>query len=237
MSQLVFIHGPGAGACGEGYAHQLSHFPGSLAPDLPGHLEGKACNDVARYAEWLRGWLWYQNLRSDLILVGFTLGSCIAIQYALDYPEEVKGLVLMTVSMRSKGRGPDALNMRLDAVKSPEAYEKWLEYQRHAMMFVDPELRERLMECHKKVGPISQHDDIVTIDKFDVADRIGELKAPLTLIRGVDDPGQPPEYELEIHEAVPGSKYVKLSGAGHFPMAEKPQEVNQAIEEMQARVG
>ncbi|RUA21491.1 MAG: hypothetical protein DSY79_05980 [Chloroflexi bacterium] len=155
----------------------------------------------------------------------------------VDYPEEVKGLVLMTVAMRSKKRGPDALNMRLAADKSPEAYQTWLEYQRHAMMFVDPDLRERLMECHEKVGPISQHDDLVVIDKFDVTDRIGDLKAPLVLIRGVDDPGAPPEYELEIHEAVPGSKYVKLSGAGHFPMAEKPEEVNRAIEELQARVG
>lgn len=143
----------------------------------------------------------------------------------------------MTVAMRSKKRGPDALNMRLEAVKSPEAYQKWLGYQRHAMMFVDPDLRERLMGCHEKVGPISQHDDLVVIDKFDVTDRIGELQAPLVLIRGVDDPGAPPEYELEIHEAVPGSKYLKLSGAGHFPMAEKPEEVNRAIEELQALVG
>lgn len=237
MTQLVFIHGPGAGACGEGYAHQLAHFPGSLAPNLPGHLEGTACSDVGRYSEWLRGWLWAQDIRSDMILVGFTLGSCIALQYALDYPEEVKGLVLMTVAMRPKMRGPDALNMRLEAVKSPEAYQTWLEYQRHAMMFVDPDLRERLMECHEKVGPISQHDDLVVIDKFDVTDRIGDLKAPLVLIRGLDDPGAPPEYELEIHQAVPGSKYLKLSGAGHFPMAEKPEEVNRAIEELQVRVG
>ena len=122
--------------------------------------------------------------------------------------------------MRSKQRRPDALNMRLEAVKSPEAYQTWLDYQRHAMMFVDPDLRERLMRCHEKVGPISQHDDLVVIDKFDVTDRIGNLKAPLVLIRGLDDPGAPPEYELEIHEAVPGSKYLKLSGAGHFPMAE-----------------
>ena len=31
------------------------------------------------------------------MLAGFTLGACIALQYGLDYPEEVKGLVLMTV--------------------------------------------------------------------------------------------------------------------------------------------
>jgi len=56
MTQLVFIHGPGAGACGEGFAYQLEHFPGSLAPTLPGHLSGVACTSVERYTDWLRGW-------------------------------------------------------------------------------------------------------------------------------------------------------------------------------------
>ena len=232
MAQLVFIHGPGAGACAEGFAHQLAHFPGSLAPTLPGHLDGEPCSSVERYTDWLRGWLWAQDRRTDLVLAGFTLGACIALQYALDYPDEVKGLVLMTVAMRSKQRGPDALEMRLRAAKDPEAYQKWLDYQRHAMMFVEPGLKERLMDCHRKVGPISQHDDLVVIDQFDVQDRIDTLRAPLVLIRGVDDPGAPPEYELEIHQAVPGSRYLKLANAGHFPMAEKPEEVNGAIEEL-----
>ena len=34
MTQLVFIHGPGAGGCSDAFAYQLEHFPGSLAPDL-----------------------------------------------------------------------------------------------------------------------------------------------------------------------------------------------------------
>jgi pimeloyl-ACP methyl ester carboxylesterase len=87
------------------------------------------------------------------------------------------------------------------------------------------------------VGPISQHDDLVVIDNFDVSDRIDTLKAPLVLIRGVDDPGQPPEYELELHRAVPESKYLKLDHAGHFPMAERPEDVNHAIEELLADLG
>ena len=38
MAQLVFIHGPGAGACADAYTHQLAHFKGSVAPTLPGQL-------------------------------------------------------------------------------------------------------------------------------------------------------------------------------------------------------
>ena len=47
--------------------------------------------------------------------------------------------------------------------------------------------------------------------------------------RGLDDPGNPPEYEKEIHEAVPGSQYVKLAGVGHFPVTEKPEKVNKRL--------
>ncbi len=234
MSQLVFIHGPGAGGCREGYAYQLEHFPGSLAPNLPGHLHGTACADVARYTEWLRGWLWAQDCRQDLVLVGFTLGACIALQYALDYPDEVAGLLLMTVAMRRKERAPGGLEMRLRAAEDPKERESWLGAMEHAMMWVEPELREKLLECHRRVGPVSQHDDLVVIDNFDVTDRIHTLEAPLVLVRGVDDPGRPPEYELEIHQAVPGSRYIKLDRAGHFPMAERPADVNRAIEELLA---
>ena len=60
MSQLVFIHGPGAGACADAYTYQLEHFAGSVAPTLPGHLEGTRCPDVARYTEWVRG-DWIKN--------------------------------------------------------------------------------------------------------------------------------------------------------------------------------
>jgi pimeloyl-ACP methyl ester carboxylesterase len=232
MTQLVFIHGPGAGGGADAFAYQLSHFPGSLAPNLPGHLEGDSCPNVGAYTEWLRGWLWAQGHHQDLVLVGFTLGACIALEYALDYPREVSALVLMTVAIRPKQRPPGAYEMRLDAVNGGAAYEKWWAYQEGALMFVDAQLRQRLMERHRQVGPLSQYNDLVAIDKFDVRDRMQGLQTPLLLIRGLDDPTQPPEYELEIQQAVPSARYLKLSGAGHFPMAERPYEVNRAIAEL-----
>src|SRR5262245_60795474 len=77
MSQMVFIHGPGAGGCADSFVHQLNYYPGSLAPTLPGHLWGNSCPSVERYTEWLRGWLWSKGKQQDLVLVGFTLGGCI----------------------------------------------------------------------------------------------------------------------------------------------------------------
>jgi 3-oxoadipate enol-lactonase len=178
----------------------------------------------------VRGWLWAQGHHRDLVLVGFTLGACIALQYGLDYPDEVRGLVLMTIAMRPKSRAPDTLTFRLRAAETPAVHAQWLDAMRAAMCFVDPEMRERLIACHRQVGPLSQHHDLVVIDQFDVRDRIGTLRSPLLLIRGADDPLAPEDYEREIHEAVPGSQYLALREAGHFPMAEQPAVVNQAIQ-------
>ena len=237
MPQLVFLHGPGAGACAEAFHYQLDHFRGSLAPALPGHGVGVPCANVQRYTDWVRGWLWAQGQHRDLVLVGYTLGSCIALQYALDYPEEVRGLVLMTVSMRPKHRAPGSLDMRLRATEEPAVYAQWIAAMRESMQFVAPELREQLIACHHRVGPRSQHHDLVVIDQFDVRDRIKTLRPPLLLIRGVDDPLALEEYEREIHEAVPGSQYITLREAGHFPMAEQPTVVNRAIEAFLDRLG
>jgi len=234
MAQLVFLHGPGAGACADAFYHQIRHFSKSVAPTLPGHLEGTRCPDVARYTEWVRGWLWAQGLKKGLVLVGYTLGASIALQYGLDYPDEVEGLVLMTVAARPKTRPPGTYELRQRAVGDAAVYEEWLAYQRHAMTLVEPSLRERLLERHRQVGPLSQYHDLEAIDAFDVRTRLATLRPKLLLLRGLDDPTNPPEYEKEIHEAVPGSRYVELRGAGHFPPTEIPDEVNALIEEFVA---
>src|SRR5687768_9809970 len=180
MPQLVFLHGPGAGACADAFYYQRQFFPQSVAPNLPGHLEGAHCPDVARYTEWVRGWLWAQGLKKDLVLVGYTLGASIGLQYGLDYPDEVKGLVLMTVAARPKVREPGTYDMRLRAAKDPKVYEdEWIAFQRKAMRFVEPDVRERLIERHRQVGPMSQYHDLMAIDAFDVSDRIATLKPKL----------------------------------------------------------
>jgi len=127
-------------------------------------------------------------------------------------------------------RAPGTYEMRLRAPEDPKVYEEWLAFQRRAMHLVEPELRERLMARHRQVGPLSQYHDLMAIDTFDVRDRIAGLKPKLLLLRGLRDHGNPPQYEREIHDAVPGSQYVTLPDAGHFPCTEIPDQVNALIE-------
>src|SRR5258708_38872541 len=152
MTQMVFIHGPGAGGCAESFVYQLEHYLGSLAPTLPGHPEGAACTSVERYAEWLRGWLWSQGKRKELVLVGYTLGGCIALQYSLDYPDEVKALVLMTTGMRPRERAPGALQLRSKATADPESYRQRLELRRPAFSRMRPDRAELVPHARPPVG-------------------------------------------------------------------------------------
>lgn len=234
MPQLVFLHGPGAGSCADAFHYQLRHFPGSVAPNLPGHLEGTHCRTIVRFTEWTRGWLHAQGLKKDLVIVGYTLGAAIGLEYGLSYPEEVKGLVLMTVAHRPKERRADIVGLRHKALSTPEGFEEWMADRPKALQFVEPQLRARLIERHRQIGPQCQLDDMQAMDSWDARDRIATLKPRLLLLRGIDDPSKPPEYEKEIHAAVPGSRYIRMSGAGHFPVTEKPAEVNKLIEEFMA---
>lgn len=240
MAQLVFIHGPGAGGCAAAWKQQLEHFPGSVAPTLPGNLEGSHCPDVRSYTEWLRGWLWAQGMNRDLVLMGYTLGSAIALQYALDYPDEVKGLLLTSIEAQPrKDQRPFQLRQekRLKAASGdPAAFDEWVEFQEHHLMWVEPGLRKELVECHRQVGPMSQYQSLVAYSQFNVRDRLPTLKAKLLLIRGDDDPGDAPQGEKAIHESVPGSTLVRLKNAGHFPATERPSEVSELIGAFLARL-
>src|SRR2546425_972437 len=113
-----------------------------LAPTLPGHGAGASCTSVERYTDWVRGWLWAQGQHRDLILVGYTLGSCIALQYGLDYPKAVCGLVFMTVALQPKYRDPCGLAIRLRATEEPGIYEQWIAAMRESMRFDALALRD-----------------------------------------------------------------------------------------------
>jgi pimeloyl-ACP methyl ester carboxylesterase len=125
--------------------------------------------------------------------------------------------------------------MRFKAASGdPAAYQEWIEFQQHHLMWVAQPLRDQLVEAHRKVGPRGQYQSLVAYSQFNVKDRLSTLKPKLLLIRGDDDPGDAPQGEQRIHEAVPGSKLVRLRSAGHFPATEQPAVVNPLIEEFVA---
>lgn len=65
--------------------------------------------------------------------------------------------------------------------------------------------------------------------EHDVSARLGELKMPVQLIWGADDPLFPLEHAMRAHRMITGSKLAVIEGAGHTPQAERPEEFNRVL--------
>ncbi len=63
----------------------------------------------------------------------------------------------------------------------------------------------------------------------DVTTRLNEIKVPLQLIWGADDPLFPVAQATRAHALVANSKLAVIEGAGHSPQAERPEEFNRVL--------
>jgi pimeloyl-ACP methyl ester carboxylesterase len=225
--RLVMVHG--AGGSGLTFTYQTRHFgPLADAVDLPGHPRGKPCPSVPAYAEWLRGYLWGKEYR-DVVLVGHSMGGAIAQWYALHYPEEVMGLVLIGTGARLRVR-PDILQLCQDAITDPERRREWLRAREEGLARVAPDLRAILLRRYEEIGPAVQLNDFLCCDRFDIMDRVGEIRVPTLVIVGAEDVMTPVKYADYLARHIPGAEEVVVQGATHAVTLEKPEEVNGAME-------
>jgi len=63
----------------------------------------------------------------------------------------------------------------------------------------------------------------------DVTARLNEIKVPLQLIWGADDPLFPVAHAARAHALVTKSRLAVIAGAGHSPQAERPEEFNRVL--------
>jgi pimeloyl-ACP methyl ester carboxylesterase len=63
----------------------------------------------------------------------------------------------------------------------------------------------------------------------DVTARLNELKIPVQLVWGADDPLFPVAHAARAHAMIVRSKLAVIEGAGHSPQAERPEEFNRVL--------
>jgi pimeloyl-ACP methyl ester carboxylesterase len=66
--------------------------------------------------------------------------------------------------------------------------------------------------------------------QHDATERLKELKIPVQLIWGADDPLFPLVHATRAQSLIKGSKLVVIEGAGHTPQAERPEEFNRVLD-------
>ncbi len=226
---LVFIHGSGGSK--ESWTYQTQYFKDSLALDLPGHSQGELIPTIDGYVEWLRGWIQQKGLQ-QVVLVGHSLGGGIALLYALKYPKELKGIITVGSGARLRVH-PQFLEGLEQVIKNPGAENPL----NTAYDLIDPELAMILKRRMAENGPAATLNDLKACDQFDIMDRIAQITVPTLAVCGDQDVMTPPKYSQYLAGHLPKAKVVIIEGGTHMVFAEKPREVNQAIEDFLETLG
>jgi len=222
--KLIFIHG--AGNTGLVWHYQTEYFAASDAISLPGHPQGKPCTSVDDYAEWLHRYVQDRGY-SQPVLVGHSMGGAVAQTYALKYPEDVKGLILVGTGARLRVM-PDFLKLLEDGIDAPAEWLKNIVEPLYSR--VAPEVREKVINGVVNVGAAVQLNDFRCCDKFDIMDKVNQVAVPTLVICGTEDDMTPVKYSQYLVNKIIGAKLVVIEGGSHHCFLEKSLEVNRAIE-------
>ena len=222
--KLVFIHGAGSSSLSSYY--QLRHFRNSKALDLPGHPNGKPCISIEGYLEWVRGFITARRYK-DVILCGHSMGGAIAIQHALKYPDEIRGLILMGTGAKLRVH-PDYLEQSRNPGNNNN---EWMQHQESYFKGVESDIQRVLMQRAQEIGPQVELNDLLACDSFDEMDKVANIKLPTLILCGDQDQMTPKKYSDYLSDKRDGSEKRVIDDAQHFAQLQNYKQVNAHIEE------
>jgi len=231
--RLLLIHGLGGSIeSWEEIFDELSKSFHILAVDLPGCGQSDKPElqyTIDYFAEFICRFMESTGFQSST-LVGHSMGGMISIKTYLRCPEKVEALVLIdaaglseTAAKKIREYMEDGWNM--DRLKKfyrecvlgrlGELDETRLEES--LRMLEDPGFRRAYFSSLNAISkPLSPED-------------LKAIKVPTLIIWGSDDKLTPLEDGIKLHQAVAGSRFVVIEGAGHSPHSEAPKQVVQEI--------
>jgi pimeloyl-ACP methyl ester carboxylesterase len=222
--QLIFIHGSGGSK--ESWTYQTRHFKDSIALDLPGHPQGELIPSIEGYVEWLRNFVQSAGYR-QVVLVGHSLGGGIALLYAAKYPQDLAAIITVGSGARLRVH-PMFLEGLEKVIKEPGAENP---LTTTAFEQIDPELASVLKRRSVENGPAAALNDLKACDQFDIMDRLPQITVPALALCGDQDIMTPPKYSQYLAAHMLRAKDLVIPGGTHMVFAEKPREVNRAIED------
>ena len=166
---------------------------------------------------------------------GLSMGGMIGQTFALKYPGVFKTLTLADTTSRYPA---EAWPLWQDRIKTAQT--KGME------PLAQPTLERWFTEPFRKSNPAAVDGIrklIVStpvagyagccnaIPQINLTARLKEIKCPILVIVGADDPGTPPAMAREIHANAPGSKLVVLPSAAHLANLEQPEGFTRALRE------
>jgi len=223
--RLIFIHGSGnyRGV----WRYQTDYFPTSDAINLPGHLQGQTLNSVEEYADWLRKYIREKGYK-DVVLAGHSFGGAITLMSALKYPQELKGIIIISSGAKLRVH-PRYLASIEEAIKGNAL--EWYQVLEGMHRLTPENYKREIIEQQKDIGPAVMLNDFLCCDKFDLMDKVQEIKLPALIICGELDVMTPVKYASYLGAKLTNSQVLIIPQATHLVFAEKPDTVNKAIED------
>jgi len=221
---IIFVHG--SGAYGDIWRYQTDYFANSHAVNLPGHPNGQTLNSVEECADWLRHYIKGRGCK-DVVLAGHSLGGAIVLTYALRYPQELKGIIVISSGARLRVH-PVYLTPCEEAISGNG--QKWYELIEEIYRLTPEDYKREVVERQKAIGPAVMLNDFLCCDNFDIMDRVHEIKLPALIICGELDAMTPVKYSNYLGAKLANSRVVIVPQASHLVLAEKPEVVNKAME-------
>jgi pimeloyl-ACP methyl ester carboxylesterase len=223
---LIFIHGSGSDHTGwvQQYSQLHKQF-NIVAVDLPGHgaSTGSGENTVENYCLWIKKIL--DNLKPPKpILIGHSLGAAITLRFALNYPQDIVGIVPVGGGIKMPVN-PDLLaGLKTNPALAIELISKFSLAKENR-----PKLFEPLKNSLAKANLDVLYGDLSACAKLDLREDINKINLPTLVICGEQDKMTPADLSRQIASAITGAQLRLIAGAGHMVMLEKPEDFNAAI--------
>ena len=223
-ARILFVHGTGVDH--RLFADQLRFFSGAQTPiaiDLPGHGQspGDALEDVVEYRMALAEFIEGANLGS-VILCGHAMGAAIVLDYAVNDPRKVEGLVLMDFG----GTFPGAADSAADLLADPDGY-RARNGRRGLSENASAAAVEQVVAARSATSPHSAIRDLVACAKWEASGRFPRLQTPTLLLYGEHDPLR--QQMPELLRAMPNVSSDIIPLARHFPQVEAPDILNDSL--------
>jgi len=226
---IVFVHGAGLDHSWWGLQSRYFGYHGYnvLALDLPAHgrSEGAPLATIGDMADWVKKVLDEKKIKSAA-LVGHSMGSLIALEFAARYPEHAEKIALIGVAYPMK-----VSDGFLDAAKRNDqaAYDMETIWGHAAQvplagnpnpgMWMYGDTLARLA----RLAPGVLHTDLSACNAYAGGmDAAAKVKCPALFILGARDMMTPPRAAQDLSKAIAGSKSVTIAPSGHSLMAEAP---------------
>ena len=160
------------------------------------------------------------------------MGGAIAQMYALRYPDELKGLILIGTGAKLKVDQNWIAGLR--NVENSEV--GWVDSQKGFFSGVEPDLYQLLVQRAAQIGPDVGLNDLLCCDKFDVLSDIDRISLPTEIISGSLDQLTPVKFSDYLASKIANAQEYVVDGGDHFMQLQHHKEVNGRIEKFLQRV-